>query len=132
MAWCENNGVDYVFGLPGSKPLARKVDEAADAIRGQRATENRDVARGYAETRHEARSWTCERHAVARIEAIRFGLDIRFVVTNLHHGSPEWLHDGFYCARGQAENLIKLHKTQLAVRLSPTRCDLSCAQRPVG
>ena len=24
-----------------------------------------------------------------------------------------WLYDGLYCARGQAENLIKLHKTQL-------------------
>ena len=40
--------------------------------------------------------------------------DIRFVVTNLDHGSPEWLYDNVYCARGQAENLIKLHKTQLA------------------
>ena len=39
--------------------------------------------------------------------------DIRFVVTNLDHGSPEWLYDSVYCARGQAENLIKLHKTQL-------------------
>jgi hypothetical protein len=42
------------------------------------------------------------------------GLDIRFVVTNLEHGSPEWIYDSLYCARGQAENLIKLHKTQLA------------------
>ena len=24
MAWCEDNGVDYIFGLPGSKPLSRK------------------------------------------------------------------------------------------------------------
>ena len=114
MAWCERNGVDYVFGLPGSKPLSRKVDEAADAIRVQRATENKDVVRGYAQTRHKARSWNCERRAVARIEATRLGLDIRFVVTNLEHGSPEWLYDSFYCARGQAENLIKLHKTQLS------------------
>ena len=39
---------------------------------------------------------------------------IRFIVTNLDHGSPEWLYDSVYCARGQAENLIELHKTQLA------------------
>ena len=31
MQWCEDNGVDYVFGLPGSKTLLKKVDEAADA-----------------------------------------------------------------------------------------------------
>ena len=52
--------------------------------------------------------------AIARTEATWLGLDIRFVVTNLDHGSPEWLYDSVYCARGQAENLIKLHKTQLA------------------
>ncbi len=50
-----------------------------------------------------------ERRAVARIEATTLGLDIRFVVTNLEHGSPEWIYDSLYCARGQAENLIKLH-----------------------
>jgi Transposase DDE domain group 1 len=29
-------------------------------------------------------------------------------------GSAERIYDSLYCARGQAENLIKLHKTQLA------------------
>jgi hypothetical protein len=35
-------------------------------------------------------------------------------VTNLECGFPEWIYDSLYCARGQAENLIKLHKTQLS------------------
>jgi hypothetical protein len=30
MTWCENNGIDYIFGLSGTKPLARKVDEVTD------------------------------------------------------------------------------------------------------
>jgi hypothetical protein len=114
MAWCEDNGIDYVFGLPGSKPLSRKVDDAADAVRTERAVSAKPVVRDYAETRHKAKSWNRERRAVARIEATTLGLDIRFVVTNLGHGSPEWIYDSLYCARGQAENLIKLHKTQLA------------------
>ncbi len=42
------------------------------------------------------------------------GLDIRFVVTSLDVGSAEWIYHSLHCARGQAENLIKLHKTQLA------------------
>lgn len=113
MAWCEDHGVDYVFGLPGNRPLAMKVDETAEAVRIERALENRDVVRAYAETRHRAGSWDRERRAIARIEATRLGLDVRFVVTNLPNGSPEWLYDSLYCARGQAENLIKLHKTQL-------------------
>ena len=114
MQWCEDKGVDYVFGLPGSKPLLKKVDEAADAVRTERATLGKDVVRGYTQTRHKAKSWNRERRAVARIEATALGLDIRFIVTNLEHGSSEWMYDSLYCARGQMENLIKLHKTQLA------------------
>jgi len=114
MNWCEDNGIDYIFGLSGTKPLARKVDEIADDIRTRRAIERLSVLRGYAETRHQAKSWDRERRAIARIEATELGLDIRFVVTSLDIGSAEWIYDSLYCARGQAENLIKLHKTQLA------------------
>ena len=114
MEWCEANHIDYVFGLPGSKPLAKKIDEAADAVRTERALSNKPVVRGYAETRHKAKSWSRERRAVARIEATPLGLDTRFVVTNVEYGAAEWIYAALYCARGQAENLIKLHKTQLA------------------
>lgn len=100
MTWCEVNGVFYIFGLAGTKPLARKVDAAADAIRTERATENQDVVRGFAETRHRAKSWDRPRRVAARIEATRLGLDIRYVVTNLVTGSAEWLYDSLYCARG--------------------------------
>ena len=114
MTWCEENDVDYVFGLPGTKPLSKKVDATADAVRTERAVGDKDVVRGYAETRHRAGSWHKERRTVARIEATRLGLDVRFVVTDLDRGSAEWLYETLYCARGQAENLIKLHKAQLA------------------
>jgi hypothetical protein len=61
-----------------------------------------------------AKSWGCKRRVAARIEATSLGLDIRCVVINLRTGSAEWLYDTIYCARGQAENLIKLHNGQLA------------------
>ena len=35
------------------------------------------------------------------------------MVTNLA-GTPRWLYEVVYCARGQAENLIKAHKLHLA------------------
>jgi len=114
MAFCEQNDVDYIFALAGTKPLARRVDEVSDAVRTERALDNKAVVRGYTETRHAAGSWHCERRVVARIEATEQGLDIRYVVTSLRIGSAEWVYDSLYCARGQAENLIKLHKTQLA------------------
>ena len=28
MTWCENNGIDYIFGLSGTKPLAGKMELA--------------------------------------------------------------------------------------------------------
>ena len=63
MRWCEENGVDYVFGLTGTKPLSKKVDDRADVVRTQRAVENSDVVRDYAETRHRAGTWNRERRA---------------------------------------------------------------------
>ena len=61
----------------------------------------------------------------ARIEASCNGLDIRYVVTNIARGSAEWLYDTLYCARGQAENLIKLHKSQLASDRTSCRSPLA-------
>src|SRR5271165_3104151 len=114
MAWCEAHGVDYIFGLGGNDAIDRKVETAADDVRVRRAEGEHPVVRRYAETRHGAASWKCERRVAARIEASCNGLDIRYVVTNIRSGSAEWLYDTLYCERGQAENLIKLHKTQLA------------------
>jgi hypothetical protein len=114
MAWCEVNHVDYVLGLPGNAVLSRLVEIAADDVRVRRAEAQAAVLRRYTETRYGAKSWGCERRVAARIEASTQGLDIRYVVTNLEGGSAEWLYDTLYSARGQAENLIKLHKSQLA------------------
>ncbi len=114
MTWCEANGLDYIFGLSGNDVLDRLVDPIADDVRVRRAETQAQVVRRYTETRYGAKSWRCERRVAARIEATPKGLDIRYVVTNLTGGSAEWLYNTMYCARGQAENLIKLHKTQLA------------------
>jgi len=114
MDWCEANGVIYLFGLAGSGPLIAKVEETADAVRTRRAAENAEVIRDFAETTHRAKSWSRERRAIARIEATRLGLDVRFVVTNLTLKCPRTVYDTLYCARGQAENLIKAHKVHLA------------------
>jgi hypothetical protein len=125
MAWCEAHGVDYILGLPGNTVLSRLLEPMADDIRVRRAEEQAPVVRGYTETRYGAKSWQCQRRVAARIEATTQGLDIRCVVTNLLGGSPEWLYDTLYCARGQAENLIKLHKAQLASDRTSCRSPLA-------
>jgi hypothetical protein len=125
MAWCEANGVDYIFGLAGNAVLHRLVEPIADAVRVRRAQAQAPAVRRYCETRYGARSWHCERRVGARIEATTQGLDIRYVVTNRTAGSSQWLYDSLYCARGQAENLIKLHKTQLASDRTSCRSPLA-------
>ena len=125
MVWCEANGVDYVLGLPGNAVLDRLVEPAADDVRVRRAEEQAAVVRRYTETRYGAKSWKCQRRVAARIEATTKGLDIRYVVTNLDIGTPAWLYDTLYCARGQAENLIKLHKSQLASDRTSCRSPLA-------
>ena len=114
MDFCDEQGIDFVFGLAGNDVLRRLVEPDADDVRVRRAEANAAVIRHYTETRYGARSWHVDRRVVARIEATTQGLDIRYVVTSFTDGSAEWLYDSLYCARGQAENLIKLHKSQLA------------------
>jgi hypothetical protein len=80
----------------------------------QRAVTEAGAVRRYTEFRYGARSWRCQRRVGARIEATAKRLDVRYGVTNLGSGTAEWLYDTLYCARGRAENLIKLHKSQLA------------------
>jgi hypothetical protein len=125
MAWCEANGIDYIFGLAGNAAVDRLVEPVADDVRVRRAEAEAPVVRRYCETRYGARSWRCERRVAARIEATTQGLDIRYVVTNIGRGSAQWLYESLYCARGQAENLIKLHKTQLASDRTSCRSPLA-------
>ena len=70
-----------------------------------------------------------ERRVVARIEATPLGLDVRYVVTSLEAASPEDIYARLYCARGQAENLIKLHKTQLKSDRTSCRSPLANQMR---
>src|ERR1700751_3588752 len=129
MDWCDANDVGFILGLSGNSVLANQVEVIADAVRTQRAVGNLDVVRDWTETRYGAKSWSEPRRVAARIEATRQGLDIRYVVTNIGGGTAWWLYEGLYCARGQAENLIKLHKTQLASDRTSCRSPLANQMR---
>jgi Transposase DDE domain group 1 len=129
MEWCDENGIDFIFGLAGNIALDRAVDETADDIRTRRALDQKPHLRGFAETRYRAKSWKTEQRACARIEATTKGLDIRFVVTSIETESAEHIYERLYCARGQAENLIKLHKTHLASDRTSCRSPLANQMR---
>jgi hypothetical protein len=114
MEWCEETpDVDYVFGFSGNDALAALTAEAADALATERALSAREKLRRFKGFRYGARSWRKQRRVVARIEATPKGLDIRYVVTSLRAGARH-LYETLYCGRGNAENFIKWHKSQLA------------------
>ena len=69
MEWCDENGVDFIFGLPGNAVLDRAVDETTDDVRTRRAIDGKPCLRGFAETSYQAKSWKTECRACARIEA---------------------------------------------------------------
>jgi hypothetical protein len=126
MDWCDDNGAGYIFGLAGNAALDREVAEISDHLRFWHAWSAEPKMRCYTSFWHRAGSWSRPRRVIARIEAslqpdptpsspdaMRQEIDVRYVVTSLE-GDAERLYEGVYCQRGQAENLIKLHKAQLA------------------
>ena len=126
MEWAENNGADYIFGLPGNAPLDAMVAKTADNLRFHHARSSQAKLRTFASFTYQASSWKRPRKVVARLECslqpdeggttstgMRQEVDIRYVVTSLK-GSAQHLYENVYCQRGQMENLIKLHKAQLS------------------
>src|SRR5665811_537063 len=135
MDWCEQNGVRYIFGLGPNKILAEQVFAKLDECCVRRAESKPDAKgkrenlRDYTETSYGAKSWSRPRRVIARIEVTHKGADVRYVVTNLPYVDAEWLYDRIYCARGQAENLIKRHKSQLASDRTSCRSPLANQMR---
>jgi hypothetical protein len=129
MDWCDDNGVKYVFGLGPNKTLAKRVFAKLDNVCVRRAIGQLDRVRGFATTRYAAKSWSRPRRVLARIEATKKGADVRYIVTNLTKGTAQRLYEDVYCARGQAENLIKRHKSQLASDRTSCRSPLANQMR---
>ena len=113
MEWCEEHGVDYIFGFGGNAVLKAMTQEAADVLCVERAASAAAKLRSFATLRYGAKGWNKERCIAARIEATPNGLDIRYVVTSLN-GTAKHLYETVYCGRGRCENFIKWHKAQLA------------------
>ena len=121
MEWAEDDDADYIFGLAGNAALDALVAETAVNLRFHHAMSSKAKLRTYASFLYQAGSWRRPRKVVARLEcSLQPGetgmlqeVDIRYVVTSLK-GSAQHLYEHIYCQRGQMENLIKLHKAQLA------------------
>ena len=109
MAWCESNGVDFLFGLARNARLEQRIE--VDLLWAEEdARTSGAPARRFADFLWTTRdSWSRRRRVVAKAEWTTKGANPRFVVTSLKakdYGARE-LYEDVYCARGEMENRIK-------------------------
>src|SRR5262249_6003041 len=129
MDWCEQNGVNYIFGFAPNKVLAEQIFPKLDECCARRALAQAEEVRDFALTRYAGKAGSRTRRVAARIEVTRKGADVRYVVANIKGGGARYLYEKVYCARGQAENLIKRHKSQLASDRTSCRSPLANQMR---
>ena len=116
MAWCEREGIGYVFGLAQNERLKKRI-EAEMAQAEQQYVQTKAPARVFTEFFYATKkTWSRERRVIAKAEHLDKGANPRFVVTTL---SPEEvaaqeLYEKVYCARGDCpENRIKEQQLDL-------------------
>ena len=121
MGWCEQNAVDYLFGLAKNARLVRAIGAELQQAKAAAAASGRP-ARRFQELLYRTRkTWSRSRRVVAKAEHTGDKSNPRFIVTSL---SPRaWaareLYEDCYCARGECENRIKEAQLDLfADRLS--------------
>jgi DDE family transposase len=109
MAWCEANGVHFLFGLQQNVRLVAEIkNELAQAEAKSRRSGK--PARSFKEFKFKTRrSWSRERRVVAKAEFTAGEPNPRFIVTSLRRAEckPKYLYEKVYCARGDMENRIK-------------------------
>jgi hypothetical protein len=115
MTWCEENAVDYIFGLARNERLVKAIRrELALARRDSRRT--KQAARRFKiledwETRD---SWSLPRRVIAKAEWTQDEANPRFLVTSLNWtDDARYLYEDLYCARGDMENRIKECQTDM-------------------
>jgi hypothetical protein len=116
MSWCEEQGLDYVFGVARNPRLEERLapflSHAEDfhRITGEKATLFTSFDWSTRET------WSRTRCVIGKAEWTRGGGNPRFIVTTLTCRSPEnarRIYREVYCARGDMENRIKEQQLDL-------------------
>lgn len=116
MAWCESEGIGYVFGLAQNARLKKRI-EAEMAQAEQQYAQTQAPARVFTEFFYATQdTWSRERRVIAKAEHLDKGANPRFVVTTLSQQevAAQELYEKIYCARGDCpENRIKEQQLDL-------------------
>jgi len=120
MAWCEEGGVGYLFGLAPNARLKEVL--APEAWEAERLCETTSkAARVFKDFAYRTeKTWSRVRRVVGKAEHLpplndRCGANPRFVVTSLPATriDARTLYEDLYCARGEMENRIKEQQLDL-------------------
>ena len=109
MAWCEANGVHFLFGLAKTDRLIAEIKAELEGAAAQSRRTGKP-ARRFKDFRWMTRSsWSRQRRVVAKAEWTKDEANPRFVVTSLSRAEckARYLYEKVYCARGDMENRIK-------------------------
>jgi hypothetical protein len=108
MAWCEANGVDYLFGLARNKRLLAEIEAELEEARAEHAQIGKPARRFKAFFYTTRNSWSRTRRVIGKAEHLDKGTNPRFVVTSLDPAiAARTVYEQLYCARGEMENRIK-------------------------
>jgi hypothetical protein len=109
MAWCEANGVDYLFGLARNPRLAAMIESELAAAKSAAEASGKPARRFKEFGWSTLESWSRGRRVVAKAEWTQGEANPRFIVTSLSQEEAEArrLYEKIYCARGDMENRIK-------------------------
>ena len=115
MAWCEANGVDYVFGLARNERLVGAIADELARAEAEGLAMGGPVRRFADFAWRTLDSWSRTRRVVAKAEHLPKGANPRFVVTALPATAIDarTLYEDVYCARGDVENRIKEQQLDL-------------------
>ena len=109
MTWCEENRVEYVFGLARNRRLEAMIEDAAGEAEAG-FNETGTATRVFKELDYRTKkSWSRSRRVVAKAEHLEKGSNPRFIVTSQAQEkiSGKELYEKIYCQRGEMENRIK-------------------------
>jgi hypothetical protein len=109
MAWCEGEGVEFIFGLAKNARLIRAIGAELIAARQESQASGQPARRFKDFTYSTRKTWSRERRVIGKAEWTRDKSNPRFIVTSLtaEDGDARKLYEQVYCARGEMENRIK-------------------------
>ena len=109
MAWCEVNGVDFLFGLAQNPRLIAEIAAELDLVAAKSRRTGKMERRFKSFMWMTRRTWSRKRRIVGKAEWTQGEANPRFVVTSLRRDQcgAKYLYEKVYCARGEMENRIK-------------------------